>query len=152
MKQLVLVLLIFSISCSSAQIIKSANDDIARVEKERMKTISGIIKDSQLSDNEKKLLINELKSKDEIIESLNKTIEAYRIDTNKAVEKSDNAIAKAESKIDKASDKMQDCQKEAGFGQAFKWIIYVAIGAGLIYLVYLILTKFNLLNFLKGSK
>ena len=152
-------LLAFIISCSSVQVLKNANEDDAKaqqhqteIEKQRTKTISELIQNSNLTDTEKKLIIAELKSKDEqlevkdqIIAGKNKEIQAYQHESTKAVEKS-------ETKIDACVQEQKKCLVDAGAGKVLYIILGVIVFAGLIYLVYLILTKFNVMNFLKGNK
>jgi len=137
---LILILSLF-ISCSSAQIIKSANNDIAKIESNRTRTLIEIIDESSMTSLEKRLLKESLKTKDDIILALNKTIEAYNIETNKAIDKTDKAIVKNEK-----------CERAAGFGDAWKWILIVAGGLGLIYLRYQILTKTSLLSLIGIKK
>jgi len=140
-----LLLLFFILNCSSAQIIKTANEDQAKIEKERTKTLLEILQDSKLTSTEKKLIQNELESKDQLIASQNKIIQAYQRETTKASNKMEALTEKSETKIEK-------CAENAGFGKAFKWIFIVGGGGFALYMIYLILTKTSLLSFIGIKK
>jgi len=155
-KYLPFILLLF-FSCSSTQILKSANrDDLSTEEKrtgmeiDRTKDLVNFIKDTCLSDSEKKFIIKQIKYKDEqlkikdlVIARKTKEIEAYQKESEKAVNK-------CEEKQDDFIQEQKDCLIDAGYGRSFKMIIYVGLGIFVLFLVYIAMKK-GLFGLIKGG-